>query len=255
MLKSYQEKSFSNKISHGFFTRLGGVSSCPYAGLNCGIGSNDDANKVSDNRELVATNIGIKSENLLSLYQIHSARVVNVNEPWGERPKGDAFVTDKAGLALGILTADCAPVLFYGSKDGGSPVIGAAHAGWGGALSGVLENTLTAMEELGALNIKACIGPCISKSSYEVDLAFMGRFIDENKESQGFFVSASRTGHVMFDLSGYCTWRLSRAGFENISSLDIDTYKNEDEFFSYRRATHKGEKDYGRQISVICIKP
>ncbi len=254
MLKSYQEKNFSDDLAHGFFTRLGGVSTPPYAGLNCGIGSDDDALMVQSNRNSVATNIGIKSGNLLGLYQIHSAKVINVDAPFKERPKADSLVTDRAGLALSILTADCAPVLFCGNKKDGSPVIGAAHAGSNGALKGVLENTVEAMKNLGALDIKACIGPCISKSSYEVQNDFMNKFMDESKGSARFFQATSKNGYVMFDLSGYCAWRLSRAGLENISSIDIDTYENEGEFFSYRRATHRGEKDYGRQISVICIK-
>ncbi len=259
MLKYYSENSFDDEVFHGFFTRLGGVSPQPYAGLNCGTGSGDAASNVQENRNLVAAEIGIKSKNFLSLYQIHSAKVIEVNKPWAnlERPKADGFVTDKTGIALGILTADCAPVLFYGRKSDGSPVIGAAHAGWGGALGGVLENTVKSMENLGALkaHIKAIIGPCISKSSYEVDMSFMDKFISQSEESEKFFQAASSKGHVMFDLSGYCAWRLFEDGLKNISLLDIDTYENEAEFFSYRRATHRGEKDYGRQISVIFIKP
>ena len=256
MLKYYGEDSFGNDISHGFFTRLGGVSSAPYAGLNCGIGSDDKVCSVQKNRGLVAANIGINSVNLLSLYQVHGAKVIEVNEPWIERPRADGFVTDRAGIALGILTADCAPVLFYGKKADDTPVIGAAHAGWGGALKGVLENTVTAMEKLGALKdqIRACVGPCISKSSYEVDMVFMDKFMAQNEENKQFFHAANRDNLVMFDLSGYCAWRLSKAGLNNIAIKDIDTYKNDTEFFSYRRATHRGEKDYGRQISVICIK-
>ncbi len=257
MLKYYSEDGFGDDIFNGFFTRLGGVSSPPYAGLNCGIGSDDNAYSVQGNRELVATNIGTNSVSLLSLYQVHGAKVIKVNERWEERPKADGFVTDRAGIALGILTADCAPVLFYGRKNDNTPVIGAAHAGWGGAFKGVLENTIAAMGELGAVKeqIRACVGPCISKSSYEVDTNFMDKFTEHDKESERFFHAAVRKNHVMFDLSGYCAWRLSKAGLNNITIKDIDTYKNETEFFSYRRATHRGEKDYGRQISVICIKP
>ncbi len=257
MLKYYSEDGFSDEIFNGFFTRLGGVSSAPYAELNCGIGSNDGAKAIRRNRELVASNIGINSANLLSLYQVHGAKVIKVGKPWGERPKADGFVTDKVGIALGILTADCAPVLFYGRKVNNTPVIGAAHAGWGGALKGVLENTVLAMEDLGAVKaqIRACVGPCISKSSYEADINFMDKFTAHNKGSERFFYAAKRENHVMFDLSGYCAWRLSKAGLNNITIKDIDTYKNETEFFSYRRATHRSEKDYGRQISVICIKP
>ena len=253
-LKYYTDKSLDNdNIFHGFFTRQGGVSEFTCAGLNCGIGSDDDKDNVHKNRELVAAEASGK---LLSLYQIHSPVVLKVDENWSDRPRADGYVTDKAGLALSVLTADCTPVLFFGEKDGGEPIIGAAHAGWRGALGGVLENTVSAMVELGAVNgnIRACIGPCISKSSYEVGEDFPSPFIEEHEESERFFQSGSKAGHLMFDLSGYCAWRLFRAGLKNIAMLDIDTYSNEAEFFSFRRATHRKEKDYGRQISVVCIK-
>jgi len=259
-LKFYTEPSFlqpsHEDVFHGFFTRLGGVSDAPYRGLNCGAGSGDAPENVMQNRSLVAQEVGVEPQSLLSVYQVHGSKTIMVHEPWLERPKSDSFVTDKAGIALGILTADCAPVLFCGEKEGRAPVIGAAHAGWKGALSGVLGSTVDAMEDLGALrdSIRACVGPCIGKPSYEVSHDFIEPFLDENEESERFFHSASREGHALFDLSGYCAWRLSRAGLKNVSITDQDTYSNEAEFYSYRRMTHQGEVDYGRQISVIAIK-
>ncbi len=255
----YSESDFiheDNTVFHGFFTRLGGVSSAPCAGLNCGFGSDDEPANIKDNRDFVAKAAGVRPAHLLSPYQVHGADVYNVDALWDERPHADALVTDRAGFALGILTADCGPVLFSGEKESGAPVIGAAHAGWKGALGGVLENTITQMLSLGCIKdtIKACVGPCIGRNSYEVSHAFITPFIDEAEESERFFSAASREGHAMFDLSGYCAWRISRAGGKQVSLLDLDTYKNAREFFSYRRATHNNEADYGRQISVISIK-
>jgi len=245
----------NKNIFHGFFTRLGGKSSDVYLGLNCGIGSGDAADNVFDNRALVAQYAGVTAENLLSVYQEHGPNVVHVTQSWDERPKADAMVTDKLGYALGILTADCAPVLFHGQKEDGSPVIGAAHAGWKGALSGVLCGTIAAMVQLGAQHktIEASVGPCIGKQSYEVSVDFVEPFLEENDESERFFHAGSKEGHLMFDLAGYCAWRLVRAGVGSVSLLDKDTYSNEEEFYSYRRMTHNQEKDYGRQISVISI--
>lgn len=256
----YRSESFAPDdapVFHGFFGRRGGHSKGIYDSLNCGAGSDDDLVAVKKNRALVAEAAGILPENLLTLHQIHSGECLTVREVWGlnDRPKADAMVTDVPGLGLGILTADCAPVLFYAA--GESPVIGAAHAGWGGALKGVLENTVKAMEGLGAArsNIKACIGPCIGKASYEVSEDFTKPFLDLNEEDERFFSAARREGHLMFDLAGYCAARLYRAGLSRITIKDIDTYFNEADFFSYRRATHRREKDYGRQVSVIAIKP
>lgn len=242
-------------IFHGFFTRAGGQSSDVYAGLNCGIGSGDIAANVIANRALVARRAGVAAENLLSVYQEHGPNVVHVTQSWSERPKADSMVTDKPGYALGILTADCAPVLFYGVKEDNSPVIGAAHAGWKGALSGVLCGTVSEMMQLGAQHssIQACVGPCIGKQSYEVSADFVEPFLEENEESERFFHAASKEGYLMFDLAGYCAWRLARASVGSVSILDKDTYANEEEFYSYRRMTHQQEEDYGRQISVIAI--
>ncbi|HOO82901.1 MAG TPA: laccase domain-containing protein, partial [Alphaproteobacteria bacterium] len=167
-----------------------------------------------------------------------------------------AMVTDVSGLALGVLTADCAPVLFYGKKSDGAPVVGAAHAGWGGALKGVLDNTLAMMLELGAVpeSIRACIGPCIGQKSYEVRDDFADTFLEEDGRNEVFFTAGRCAGHLQFDLPGYCAAKLGRAGVKNVLIKDLDTYFNEEDFFSYRRATHRHEKDYGRQISVIMIQ-
>lgn len=258
-MKHYTDDSFLNlghhKISYGFFTRIGGNSCGEYKGLNCGTGSNDDPENINLNRAEVARNFNVEPDHLLSLYQIHGNVVHTINAPWDERPQGDGFVTDKAGIALGILTADCAPVLFYGLKADGAPVIGAAHAGWGGALKGVLDETVLKMTQIGAQKdtIRACVGPCISRSSYEVTIDFVDPFLEENEDAENFFHSGAKEGQLMFDLSGYCAWRLFRVGLKNVTVMDKDTYKNQDEFYSYRRATHNNDSDYGRQISVISI--
>lgn len=258
-VKSYKDESLLRqggaKVSHRFYTRIGGVSGSPYESLNCGTGSNDDPVNVLQNRGRVADDFGVAHDHLLSVYQIHGSIVHRVGSVWDECPHGDAMVTDKPGIALGILTADCAPVLFSGQKADGSPVVGAAHAGWKGALTGVLDNVVSEMVKLGANanTIHACVGPCIAQESYEVSNTFKEPFLDENDESVRFFVGGSREGHSFFDLNGYCLWRLMRLGLENVSSIGIDTYMNEAEFFSYRRATHRNERDYGRQISVIVI--
>lgn len=259
-LKYYTQDSFNRDdkaLFYGFFTRQGGVSEGLYEGLNCGFGSNDLKEDVSANRNLVAQRSGVVTDSLLSVYQIHGNKVVTVNDIWSDqdRPQADAMVTDKQGIGLGILTADCTPVLFAGYKKSGEPVVGAAHAGWGGALSGVLGNTVDAMRGLGAdkETIRACVGPCIAQPSYEVGANFLKPFIDENDEADRFFHDSLKEGHYQFDLSGYCAWRLARYGLKNVSLLDMDTYANKRDFFSYRRTTHRKEVDYGRQISVISI--
>jgi YfiH family protein len=261
-VKFYTEKSFAapddDRISYGFFTHKGGISDGVYSGLNCGTGSGDRAENIIENRSRVAQAMGANAANLLSVYQVHGANAEYVDAPWldASRPHADAMVTDKAEMALGILTADCAPVLFHGSKTTGKPVIGAAHAGWKGAIGGVLENVVSKMVALGAdaNTIHACVGPCISKSAYEVSVDFITPFIEENEESERFFYAGAKEGHAFFDLAGYCGWRLFRAGVKNVTLMDIDTYSLHDEFYSYRRTTHKKESDYGRQISVIMIK-
>ena len=243
-------------VLHGFFGRRGGVSKGVYNALNCGVGSDDEPEVVAQNRALVANTMGAAPEYLVSLFQMHSDVCLTVDKPWStaNRPEADAFVTDVPGLALGILTADCAPVLFY--TGGPKPVIGAAHAGWGGAFKGVLESTVKAMEALGAQRetIRACIGPCISKASYEVGPEFYQQFVEHEAENDRFFGAARKKDHFLFDLAAYCASRLHQAGLKRVFIKDLDTYFNEEDFFSYRRATHRGEKDYGRQISAIMIK-
>lgn len=255
----FAEKAFVDPaVFHGFFGRSGGVSRNVYASLNCGPGSEDNPDHVQENRALVSGIVGCAPDRLLTLYQVHGTQCVTVDAVWDDsaRPEADAMVTDQAGFALGILTADCAPVLFRGEKADGSPVIGAAHAGWGGAFQGVLEATIVKMRDLGAEveSIKAVIGPCIGLSSYEVDQDFYAQFFDHNPESERFFKNARRGEHYMFDLAGYCAFRLAHCGVQQVSIKDLDTYFHEEDFFSYRRATHRNEKDYGRQISVIMIK-
>ncbi len=259
-IKYYCDPNFKSRqpsgVFSGFFSRIGGASEGIYKGLNCGTGSNDEKDIVIENRSLVQEEAG--ASYLLSLYQEHGSKVLQVTEPWlsEDRPKADGFVTDVQGIALGILTADCAPVLFYGQKKDGKPVVGAAHAGWKGALFGVLEEAVDNMALLGVEkdSIHACIGPCISKNSYEVNKDFAEPFFEHHKDSERFFMSGKDKEHLFFDLGGYCVWRLYEVGIKNISVMDMDTYANDHDFFSYRRSTHRGEKDYGRQISVIGIQ-
>lgn len=258
----YTDKNFlpshHDGVSYGFFTRKGGYSEGTLASLNCGVGTSDSPKISTKNRTIVAKKIGVPYENLISLYQVHGNICHTVDVPWllENRPQGDAFVTDIPGIALGILTADCAPVLFYGEKQDASPVIGAAHAGWKGALAGVLKETMQTMVQKGVIEntIKACVGPCIGRASYEVSSDFVEPFLEFHDESVRFFHPAREEGKLLFDLPGYCAWQLFQAGVRNITLMDKDTYTNEEEFYSYRRMTHRGEKEYGRQISVIAIK-
>ncbi len=244
-------------VFHGFFGRGGGVSRGIYAGLNCGAGSDDAREAVLQNRAIVAAAAGCAPEGLLSLHQVHGDGCIVVDRPWGldERPQGDCFVTDARGVALGILTADCAPVLFYGEKADGAPVVGAAHAGWGGALRGVLASTVEGMVRLGVErdSLRACVGPCIAQVSYEVQEQFSAPFLEEDEENERFFMGGQKDGHLLFDLSGYCAFKLYKAGLKRVFLQDLDTYCDEDNFYSYRRTTHRHEVDYGRQISVIMI--
>lgn len=247
------------KIAHGFFGREGGVSSGLYTSLNCGAGTEDRAENVRENRTRVALALNTKPENLVSLKQVHSADCLFVTAPWAmdKRPEADALVTDVPGLALGILTADCGPVLFYGEKTGGQPVIGAAHAGWGGALKGVLESTVKTILDHGVIPDSLCasVGPCITQSSYEVSADFIKPFLKDNPESEHFFKSARKEGHLMFDLPGYIAFRLAGCGVRHVSLTGVDTYSSDKDYFSYRRATHRKESDYGRQISALVIQP
>ncbi|MEZ5813753.1 MAG: peptidoglycan editing factor PgeF [Alphaproteobacteria bacterium] len=244
-------------VFHGFFSRRGGVSKDIYASLNCGPGSGDSLENVHQNRKTISEIAGCAPGNLLSLHQTHSADCLVVDKPWGveERPQADAMVSDVPGLALSVLTADCGPVLFRGENGAGKPVIGAAHAGWSGGLKGVLEETLDKMEGLGARreSVSAVIGPCIGQASYEVEEGFAVAFVEEDEVSERFFKAGQKGGHLMFDLPGYLAFRLARAGLKSVYIKDLDTYFNEEDFFSYRRATHRRERGYGRQISVIAI--
>jgi YfiH family protein len=242
-------------IRHAFFTRQGGVSDGIYASLNGGIGSSDEPAKVQENRRRMAEALGVEHDALISVYQVHSPDAVIVEGPWrGERPKADAMVTAMPGLALGITTADCGPVLF---ADEEARVIGAAHAGWRGAVTGVLESTLTAMERLGARRerIVAVLGPTISQNAYEVGPDFIRRFTEEAPGHERFFKEAERPDHAMFDLPGFIGGRLEAAGIGAFTNLGLCTYSDEERFFSYRRTTHRKEPDYGRLISAITLTP
>lgn len=246
-------------IEYGFYGRTGGVSKGVYTSLNCGPGSQDDLEAVFENRARVAADLGSSQKDIVTPWQTHSNICLKAHAlfPNGEsRPKGDAVVTDKPDLPIGILTADCGPVLFLGRKADRSPVIGAAHAGWGGALKGILESTLQGMMELGAIpdTIKAAVGPCIGPTSYEVSQGFEEPFLAEDPSAEHFFKGAAKEGHLMFDLPGYIAARLARAGIRDITITGHDTYADETGCFSYRRACHRGETDYGRQISTIMIK-
>jgi YfiH family protein len=238
-------------FAHGFFGRHGGVSTGLYESLNCGPGSKDAPEAVAENRRLISAALAPGTA-LVSLSQIHSPIVHTLAEAPPQRPEGDAMVTATRGLALGILTADCAPVLL---ADHGAKVIGAAHAGWKGALGGVLEATLEAMEKLGAsrTRIIAAIGPCISQDNYEVDFNFRDRFLELGLRHRRFFVPSGKESHYRFDLPGYAAHRLTAAGLTSVETLAVCTYPPENGFFSFRRTTHAGEGDYGRQISAIML--
>ncbi len=238
-------------LAHGFFGREGGVSGGLYAGLNCGPGSHDNPAHVAENRARVAHALGAMPERLCTLYQVHSANAVIVHTPWtGTPPQADALVTNVPGMLLGVLTADCAPVLLADAARG---VVAAAHAGWKGAVGGVIDSTLLAMEKLGAkrADIAAVIGPCIAQASYEVGAEFWQRF--SAAEQQQFFVPAARGGHYQFDLPAYVAARARAAGLQQVAILAMDTCSKPTHFFSYRRATLASEPDYGRQISAIGL--
>jgi hypothetical protein len=239
-------------LRHAFFTRDGGVSEGFYGSLNGGLGSDDDPGHIVENRCRMAAQIGIAPENFLSVWQIHSPDAVVATGPWdSERPRADAMVTRTEGVALGVTAADCGPILFV---DPTARVIGAAHAGWKGALTGVLESTVEAMEKLGAERggIVAAIGPLIRQQSYEVGDEFVERFIEADAGNAAFFLPASRAGHAMFDLAGFIRMRLENAGVLMIDDIGVDTYSDE-RFFSYRRSVHRKEPDYGRHVHAIAL--
>lgn len=242
-------------IRHAFFTRDGGVSDGIYASLNGGTGSNDAADKVAENRARMAARLGVPADRFVTPYQVHSPDVVIVDEPWPapDRPRVDALVTRRRGLAIGVSTADCGPVLF---ADATAQVVGAAHAGWRGAISGVLEATIAAMERCGAdrARIVAAMGPMIRQPSYEVGPEFVARFTSESADNRRFFQPAAREGHAQFDLAGFIAARLAAAGIARVDDLGHCTYADPKRFFSYRRTTHRGEPDYGRHINAIALE-
>jgi YfiH family protein len=239
-------------LRHGFLGRSGGMSTGECAGLNVGFGSSDDRDAISENRKRAVAAL-LPGADLVTVHQVHSAKVVVADRGWpqDQRPRADALVTDRPGLLLGILTADCAPVLFADEQAG---VVGAAHAGWRGAFAGVADSTIEAMERLGARreNIRAAVGPCIAQPSYEVDASFRELFLEADSGNSGFFVDGS-AGKPHFDLEAYVVHRLADAGIGEVEGLHLDTYADADRFFSFRRATHHREADYGRQLSAIAL--
>lgn len=241
-------------VRHGFLTRQGGVSTGIYNSLNCGFGSHDQNDHVAENRLRAMERLGLKDAPLVTCYQEHTSKALTVTTPWkaADSPVADALATKQTGIVLGILTADCAPVLLADQTAG---VIGAAHAGWKGAVGGVLESVVKAMEDLGASrdNISAAVGPCIAQSSYEVGPDFPTPFLDQSPDNIKFFKPSPAEGHHLFDLAGYVSARLVALNLGRIDVAGVDTYAEEDKFFSFRRTTHRKEGDYGRQLSVIAL--
>ncbi len=241
-------------IRHAFFTRVGGVSQGLYATLNGGVGSHDERAHVDENRARMAAALGVAGDALVTAYQIHSAEAVVAEAPWSHtaRPRADAIVTRVPGLAIGVSTADCGPVLL---ADAEARVIGAAHAGWRGALSGVTDAAIAAMERLGARRerIVAALGPMISQANYEVGTELMERFCAADPGNAQFFRPAGRPGHALFDLPGYVGVRLARAGIMRIEDLAVCTYADPERFYSFRRTTHRAEPDYGRHVNAIVL--
>jgi YfiH family protein len=241
-------------VAHGFFTRRGGVSAGVYASLNGGVGSRDAPEAVAENRARIAAALGVAPERLAVPYQVHSPDAVAVADHWAPdaRPRCDGIVTATPGLALGVTGADCGMILF---ADPGARVVGAAHAGWKGALTGVIEATVAAMERIGAKRetIAAALGPCIAQDSYEVGPEFVAAFAEAGEDTRRFFVASRGMGRSMFDLNGYIAERVARAGVGRFEDLGLDTYADEDRFFSYRRTTHRKEHDYGRLVSSIVL--
>lgn len=242
-------------VAHGFFTRGGGVSEGVYASLNGGVGSRDAPQAVAENRARIAATLGLTAEQLAVPYQVHSPDAVAVSGRWkgDARPRCDGIVTATPGLALGVTGADCGMILFADAEAG---VVGAAHAGWKGALTGIVEATVAAMEQLGAKPgaIAAALGPCIAQASYEVGPEFVAAFAEAGEDTRRFFVSSRKAGHSMFDLNGYIAARVTRAGVDRFEDLRLDTYADEARFFSYRRTTHRGQPDYGRLVSAIALR-
>lgn len=241
-------------VRHAFFTREGGVSTGVYASLNAGMGSHDDPRNVAENRARMAAAIGVAADHFLTAYQVHSPTVVVAERPWPSdaRPHADAIVTRIPGLAVGVSTADCGPVLFADAEAG---VVGAAHAGWRGALAGVVAETVAAMERLGArrAHITAALGPMIRQPNYEVGADLVARFVAADQGNVRFFDASPRDGHALFDLAGFILARLVDANISRIEDLGLCTYADPDRFFSYRRTTHRGEGDYGRHVNAIVL--
>lgn len=244
----------STRIAHGFFGRQGGYSEGLFASLNCGLGSGDDRATVVRNREVVAKALDGSEPQIVTTYQVHSAEAIIVTKPWkhDERPKVDGMVTNVPGVILGTLTADCGPVLFADHKAG---VIGSAHAGWKGAFTGITDATVLQMETLGARreNIVAVLGPTISQAAYEVGPEFIQRYLEASETNRKFFTDSMKKNHYMFDLPKYLVTRMKAFGIDTVIDSGLCTYWREDEYFSYRRTTHRNEKDYGRQIAAITL--
>ena len=256
-LNYLQHKSLENNsnVKHAFFTRNGGVSKNIYSSLNIGLSSNDNKDNIIENRNRVATSFSLSINNLCIASQIHSNKVFVIDNPNVDiksTPEADAIVTNQKNIIISVLTADCTPILFYDKKN---QIIGAAHSGWKGAINGIVDNTVEEMLNLGASlsSITAIIGPTIRQKSYEVDNKFRDNFINENNNNAQFFINSIKDNHYMFDLPSYIKSKLNNIQVSDIHDLEIDTYSNEDMFFSYRRKTHRNEDDYGRQISAICL--
>jgi YfiH family protein len=241
-------------VAHAFFTRRGGVSEGVYASLNGGVGSRDEPCAVAENRARMAAALGVAAERLAVPYQVHSADALAISDHWAPdaRPRCDGVVTATPGLALGVTGADCGMILF---ADARARVVGAAHAGWRGALAGVVEATVAAMERLGAKpsGVAAALGPCIAQASYEVGPEFVSAFAEAGEDTGRFFAPSRKAGHSMFDLKAYIAERAARAGVGRFDDLGLDTYADEGRFFSYRRTTHRREPDYGRLVSAIAL--
>jgi polyphenol oxidase len=254
MIKAIQLETLPG-VRHAFFSRRGGVSEGLFTSLNCGFGSGDGRANVAANRARAMRHLGLGADRLATVYQIHSANVICAEDPWDPvtGPRGDGLVTRRRGLAVGVLSADCAPVLF---ADAGAGVVGAAHGGWKGALGGVMEATVEAMGNLGARagHTVAAVGPCIHQASYEVGPEFHRTFADADPDNARFFLDAERPGHYLFDLPGFVAERLRRLGLAAVEVLDHDTCADEERFFSYRRATKRREPDYGRGLSAIALE-
>ena len=241
-------------VGHAFFTRIGGVSRGVYASLNGGVGSRDSSTAVAENRSRAAATLGVAPERLAVPYQVHSADAVAISKPWAvsERPRCDGLATACPGLALGVTGADCGMILFADRRAG---VIGAAHAGWKGALAGVIEATVATMQGLGARpgDVVAALGPCIGPTSYEVGPEFVSTFAAGGEDTRRYFTQGEKAGRSMFDLNAYIAERAARAGVGGFEDLGLDTYADEGRFFSYRRATHRREPDYGRLMAAIVL--